>query len=95
MTAIEAKMSLLQEMSVIMDDEKLIDKALVSLRRLKARAGKTKKVDEVNEDHEDHELTKEEILAGIKEGLQAIKDRREGKDVTGVFMDAREWLNEI
>lgn len=41
------------------------------------------------------EPTKEEILASIKEGLQDLKDLREGKDVGHKFMDAREWLKTV
>lgn len=87
MTAIEMRMSLLQEIDTILDNEELVKKMLISLRRIKQAAQAKAEAD--------REPTKEEILAGIKAGLQAIKDRREGKDVTGKFRDAREWLNEL
>lgn len=94
MTAMELKLSLMQEVSTFPDDEQVIKKAIASLRRLKANS-LAKREAKAKEDDEDREPTKEEILAGIKEGLQAIKDRREGKDVTGVFRDAWEVLNEL
>ncbi len=90
MTAVELRLTLLQEVATILDDEQLVKKAVASLRRLKEKArAKEEEVDGYVEP------TKEEILAGIKEGLQAIKDRREGKDVGHKFMDAREWLKTL
>lgn len=90
MTAIEMKMSLIEEVMSLDDDEKLIKKALVSLRRLKEKA----LAKEVDMDAY-VEPTKEEILAGIREGLKDLKDLREGKDVGHKFMDAREWLKTV
>ena len=71
MTAIELKMSLLQEV-MSLEDEKLIKKALNSA-----------------------EPTKEEILAGLRNALQDVKDLREGKDVGHKFRDLSELLNEV
>ena len=85
MTAIELKMSLLQEV-MSLEDEKLIKKALNSVRRMKMAAfGKATPV----------EPTKEEILAGLRNALQDVKDLREGKDVGHKFRDLSELLNEV
>ena len=87
MSAIEMKMSLLQEVMSLDDNEQLIKKALASLRRLKEKA-RVKEMEAV-------EPTKEEILADIREGLKDLKDLREGKNVGHKFMDAREWLKTL
>ncbi len=80
MTAIELKMSLLQEV-MSLEDEKLIKKALNSVRRMKMAAfGKATPV---------------EILAGLRNALQDVKDLREGKDVGHKFRDLSELLNEV
>lgn len=72
MTAIELKMSLLQEV-MSLEDEQLIKKALDSVRRMKMAAfGKTASAEKVVDDYA--EPTKEEILAGLKEALQDVKD---------------------
>lgn len=85
MSAIEMKMSLLQEVMSLDDNEQLIKKALASLRRLKEKA----RVKEMEAD--DYvEPTKEEILAGIKEALLEVRAAKEGKVK---LQDAREWLN--
>lgn len=85
MSAIEMKMSLLQEIMSLDDNEQLIKKALASLRRLKEKA----RVKEMEAD--DYvEPTKEEILAGIKEALLEVRAAKEGKVK---LQDAREWLN--
>ena len=84
MTAIELKMSLLQEV-MSLEDEQLIKKALDSVRRMKMAAfGKATP-----------EPTKEEILAGLRNALQDVKDLREGKDVGHKFRDLSELLNEV
>lgn len=85
MTAVELRLTLLQEIATILDDEALVKKALISIRRLKQVATKSNY-------EEDREPTKEEMLESIKEGLQAIKARREGKDTTGMFSDVSELL---
>lgn len=41
------------------------------------------------------EPTKEEILAGLRNALQDVKDLREGKDVGHKFRDLSELLNEV
>ena len=41
------------------------------------------------------EPTHEEILAGLREGMQALKDERDGKDVSGQFRDFKALLNEL
>ena len=87
MSTVELRLTLDQEVSTMPEDETLLKKAIASLRRLKERASAAKV--------EDHEPTHEEMLVAIKQGLQAIKDRKDGKDVTGVFRDAREVLNEL
>lgn len=85
MSAIEMKMSLLQEVMSLDDNEQLIKKALASLRRLKEKARvKEEEVDDYVEP------TKEEILAGIKEALLEVRAAKEGKVK---LQDAREWLN--
>lgn len=84
MTADEMRISLLQEVATILDDEKLVKKALASLRRMKKAA--------IAKEDEDREPTKEEILAGIKEGLLEIKAAREGGYQ---LKSAREFLNEL
>lgn len=87
MSAIEMKMSLLQEVMSLDDNEQLIKKALASLRRLKEKA--RVKEEEVNDYVEP---TKEEILAGIKEAFIELKAAKEGKVQ---LRDARELLNEL
>ena len=86
MTAIELKMSLLQEV-MSLEDEQLIKKALDSVRHMKMAAfGKA-------DDYA--EPTKEEILAVLRNALQDVKDLREGKDVGHKFRDLSELLNEV
>ena len=93
MTAIELKMSLLQEV-MSLDDDKLIKKALNSVRRMKMAAfGKATPVEKSADDYV--EPTKEEILAGLRNALQDVKDLREGKDVGHKFRDLSELLNEV
>ncbi len=87
MTAIELKMSLLQEV-MSLEDEQLIKKALKM-----AAFGKAAPVEKPADDYA--EPTKEEILAGLRNALQDVKDLREGKDVSGKFMDARKWLKTL
>ena len=71
MTAIELKMSLLQEV-MSLEDEKLIKKALNSVRRMKMAAfGKAAPVEKSADDYV--EPTKEEILAGLRNALQDVK----------------------
>ena len=89
MTAIELKMSLLQEV-MSLEDEKLIN----SVRRMKMAAfGKATPVEKSADDYV--EPTKEEILAGLRNALQDVKDLREGKDVGHKFRDLSELLNEV
>lgn len=85
MTAIEMKMSLLQEVMDLDDNEQLIKKALASIRRLKEKAW----AKEVDMDAY-VEPTKEQILADIKEGLLEVRAAKKGKVK---LQDAREWLN--
>ena len=93
MTAIELKMSLLQEV-MSLEDEQLIKKALDSVRRMKMAAfGKATPVEKQADDYV--EPTKEEILAGLRNALQDVKDLREGKDVGHKFRDLSELLNEV
>lgn len=93
MTAIELKMSLLQEV-MSLEDEQLIKKALDSVRRMKRAAfGKATPVEKPADDYV--EPTKEEILAGLRNALQDVKDLREGKDVGHKFRDLSELLNEV
>lgn len=90
MTTLELRSSLLQELAFILEDEKLMRKAVASLRHIREAA-----MSKPAEEDDYVEPTKEEILASIKEGLQDLKDLREGKDVGHKFMDAREWLKTI
>lgn len=90
MTALEMKMSLLQEV-MSMEDDMLIQKALRSVRRLKAKAFESEAADA----DAYVEPTKEEILANLKVALQDVKDLREGKDVGHKFRDLSELLNEV
>ena len=92
MTAIELKMSLLQEV-MSLEDEQLIKKALDSVRRMKMAA--FGKATPVEKPADDYEPTKEEILAGLRNALQDVKDLREGKDVGHKFRDLSELLNEV
>ena len=87
MTAIELKMSLLQEV-MSLEDEQLIKKALEM-----AAFGKATPVEKPADDYA--EPTKEEILAGLRNALQDVKDLREGKDVGHKFRDLSELLNEV
>ena len=89
MTAIELKMSLLQEV-MSLEDEKLIKKALNSVRRMKMAAfGTATPVEKSADDY--GEPTKE----GLRNALQDVKDLREGKDVGHKFRDLSELLNEV
>ena len=90
MTAVEQRLSLLQEVATILDDEKLVKKALTSIRRLKKSIS-----DKRDTPDTDHAPTKEERIEDLKEAFRALKARQEGKDTTGMFRDARELLNEI
>ena len=93
MTAIELKMSLLQEV-MSLEDEQLIKKALDSVRRMKmAAVGTATPVEQPADDYA--EPTQEEILAGLRNALQDVKDLREGKDVGHKFRDLSELLNEV
>ena len=93
MTAIELKMSLLQEV-MSLEDEQLIKKALDSVRRMKMAAfGKASP--QAKDGKRYAEPTKEEILAGLRNALQDVKDLREGKDVGHKFRDLSELLNEV
>ena len=84
MTAIELKMSLLQEV-MSLEDEQLIKKALDSVRRMKMAAfGKATPVEKPADDY-----------AGLRNALQDVKDLREGKDVGHKFRDLSELLNEV
>ena len=75
-------------------DEQLIKKALDSVRRMKMAAfGKATPVEKPADDYA--EPTKEEILAGLRNALQDVKDLREGKDVGHKFRDLSELLNEV
>lgn len=96
MTAVEMRLSLLQEVATILDDETMVKKALASLRRIKQNATTkpTSPVSKPSDNDNDHEPTKEEILADIREGLLEIKKRREGKETTGMFRNITELLNE-
>lgn len=88
MTAVELRLTLLQEVATILDDEALVKKALKSIRRMKQATIKAYA-------NEDKEPTKEEMLNKIAEGLKAVKARKEGKDTTGMFRNVNELLNEI
>lgn len=85
MTTLELRSSLLQELAFILEDEKLMRKAVASLRRIREAA-----MPKPAEEDDYVEPTKEEILASIKEGLQEVKAAKEGKVQ---LQDAREWLN--
>lgn len=85
MTTLELRSSLLQELAFILEDEKLMRKAVASLRRIREAA-----TPKPAEEDDYVEPTKEEILASIKEGLLEVKAAKEGKVQ---LQDAREWLN--
>lgn len=61
MTAIEARRSLLEEIAGIIEDESLTRKALNYVRKLRMK------------EEEKEYISKEEILAGIDEGLKEMK----------------------
>lgn len=93
MTAIELKMSLLQEV-MSLEDGTVDQKGLDSVRHMKMAAfGKATPVEKPADDYA--EPTKEEILAGLRNALQDVKDLREGKDVGHKFRDLSELLNEV
>ncbi len=94
MTALEMKMSLLQEV-MSLEDDALIQKALRSIRRLKAKALPLERAEEPADTDDYAEPTKEEILAGLRNALRDVKDLREGKDVGHKFRDLKELLNEV
>ena len=85
MTAVELRLTLLQEIATILDDETLVKKALTSIRRLKQSTTKA-----VSED-EDREPTKEEMLEDLKQSFLELKAAREGRIH---LRDAKELLNE-
>ncbi len=85
MTAVELRLTLLQEIATILDDEALVKKALTSIRRLKQVTTKLNT-------EEDREPTKEEMLESIKESFLELKAAREGKIQ---LRDAKELLNEL
>ena len=93
MPAIELNMSLMQE-EMSLEDDQLIKKDLDSVRHMKMAAfGKATPVEKPADDYA--EPTKEEILAGLRNALQDVKDLREGKDVGHKFRDLSELLNEV
>ena len=93
MTAIELKMSLLQEV-MSLEDEQLIKKALDSVRRMKMAAfGKATPVEKPADDYA--EPTKEEILAGLSIALKDVKVLGEGMYVGNKFRDLSELVNEV
>lgn len=82
MTAIELKTALLDEIRDI-EDETLMEKTLKAVRRAKARFLRTQ---------EEETIGKEEILAGIAEGLREVRLAHEGKIK---MTTAEEFLDEL
>ena len=76
--------SLIREVEAI-EDEKAAKRALTYLRRLRTESRREAY----------REPTHEEILEGLREGMQALKDERDGKDVSGQFRDFKALLNEL
>ena len=81
MVTVATRNSLIREVEAI-EDEKAAKRALTYLRRLRTES----------RSEAYREPTHEEILAGIKEGLQEVKAAKEGKVE---LQDAKEWLNEL
>lgn len=67
MTYMELNAELFRLLSIIAEDEALMHKALKAVRKL------AKKKEEENETEY---ISKEEILAGIRQGLQDVKEAR-------------------
>ena len=82
MTAIELKTALMNEIMDI-EDETLMEKTLKAVRRAKARFHRVK---------DEETISKEEILAGIAEGLREVRLAHEGKIK---MTTAEEFLNEL
>lgn len=84
MVTVATRNSLIREVEAI-EDEKAAKRALTYLRRLRTESRREAY----------REPTHEEILAGLREGMQALKDERDGKDVSGQFRDFKALLNEL
>ena len=82
MTAIELKTALMNEIMDI-EDETLMEKTLKAVRRAKARFHQAK---------EEETISKEEILAGIAEGLREVRRRMDSGE-KGQTLE--EFINEL
>lgn len=82
MTAIELKTALLNEIRDI-EDETLMEETLKAVRRAKARFLRTQ---------EEETIGKEEILAGIAEGLREVRQRVDSGE-KGQTLE--EFINEL
>ena len=92
MTAIELKMSLLQEV-MSLEDEQLIKKALDSVRHMKMAAfAKATPVEKPADDYAEPTAVRD---SGCWNALQDVKIWCEGKDVGHKFRDLSELLNEV
>lgn len=81
MVTVATRNSLIREVEAI-EDEKAAKRALTYLRRLRTES----------RSEAYREPTHEEILEGIRDGLQEVKAAKEGKME---LQDAKEWLNEL
>ena len=70
---------LFRQLSYIADDERYLQKAVRSLKRLVAQKEQEEHVDSVAEAEVDYRpQTKEEILAGLDEAFKELKQYKEG-----------------
>ncbi|MDR0989481.1 MAG: hypothetical protein LBM06_08525 [Prevotellaceae bacterium] len=84
MTTMELKTELSHQLSLIGDDENTLQRVLRYVKRLTAQQQKATQETEY--------ISKEELLAAIREGLQEVADaRRTGKKL----QTAEELLNEL
>jgi uncharacterized protein with HEPN domain len=83
MTTMELKTELTHQLSLIGDDENTLQRVLKYIKRITAHKEKAA---------EEEYISKEELLAAIREGLQEVADaRRTGKKLK----TAEELLNEL
>jgi hypothetical protein len=84
MTTMELKTELSRQLSLMGDDENLLQRVLKYVKRINTHKGKAAEEEEY--------ISKEELLDGIRKGLQEMQEaRRTGKKL----MTAEELLNEL
>ena len=93
MNTMSLNAELFRQLSYIADDERYLQKAVKSIKRLVAQKEQEEHVDSVAKAETDYRpQTKEEILAGLDEAFKDAKLAREGK-LQGQPLD--EFLHEL